>query len=308
MLIPAQKLKELYKSDNTIVFRVVLLWAFTGFLFYLGSQIKNLNGLSLALFGLIFLSIGWIQFALLNANHDALHKNFGAPHREYLGWILTGFPLGLAKNYRKVHLLHHRFFGDPNRDPDYQVYGFSPKTKLQFILKISYNLTGIAAANQFLSQFAKNKKNNFGSSFTEFLEVFATQLALFLIITVVWNPFAYIIFWLLPIATISKTLAFLRGFSEHSSPSGKPVIRTITGNIFDLNWLGIFSFNYHSEHHAYPIIPFTNLKKAHEFVGKVESKYEVVVYNKGYLGYLFEYLSVLPFVNKDNDLCSDKRV
>lgn len=68
------------------------------------------------------LAIGNRQRALGNLLHDASHGSFdGKGHRgSMLANVLLCWPLWVSMRiYRADHLAHHRYLGDPSRDPDY---------------------------------------------------------------------------------------------------------------------------------------------------------------------------------------------
>jgi fatty acid desaturase len=71
---------------------------------------------------LALLVVGNRQRALGNLLHDASHRSFDA-HRTRAAWlanVLFCWPLWVSMDlYRREHNRHHRFLGDPRRDPDF---------------------------------------------------------------------------------------------------------------------------------------------------------------------------------------------
>lgn len=71
---------------------------------------------------LALLIVGNRQRALGNLLHDASHRSFDE-HRTRAAWlanVLFCWPLWVSMHlYRREHNRHHRFLGDPRRDPDF---------------------------------------------------------------------------------------------------------------------------------------------------------------------------------------------
>ena len=142
--------EEFKEASNSIFLQVaaVYLLIFTGIAGVAGFE-AGFNLSFLASSVLAWGVIGWCQFALFNALHEGLHNRFGNPHRELLAYALAAYPVGFDASYRTVHLDHHKFFGDPARDPDYPNYAGFPDSKRQFLWRLFLNLCGWFALLQF---------------------------------------------------------------------------------------------------------------------------------------------------------------
>jgi fatty acid desaturase len=250
--------------------------------------------------------IGWGQFALFNALHEGLHSRFGKPHRHFCAYILCAYPVGFKESYRPVHLDHHRYFGDPLRDPDYVSYADFPSNRRQMLRRGLMNLVGIYALLQFFGirqqreTAALNEGRNHLGGSLEWLKLVMVQVALLLLMTYTVGWYYYIWLWLIPIVTFGKFYAFLRTFCEHASPDNAATIRTITGSGLGVKLLGVFNFHYHAEHHAHVFVPCARLPLAHQKVSAElyacaeGSDLHYEHYAKGYFSLLWHWFKQLP--------------
>lgn len=250
--------------------------------------------------------IGWCQFALFNALHEGLHRRFGRPHRERLSYALAAYPLGFDDTYRKVHLDHHKYFGDAQRDPDHPNYGNFPVSKRAFLLRMLLNLCGWYALLQLLGirQGVPDSQRNSAQTSATGRPLLRLAIAQFIILlifsgTIGWPYYFWL--WLVPLATFGKFFSSTRTFCEHASPDNRPTIRTITGSYLGEKILGVFCFHYHAEHHLHVGIPYNQLRQAHELLQ--ESMYVVdekpgqpryELYQRGYLQLLYNWFQGLP--------------
>lgn len=296
---------SLKQASNAIFAQVAAIYALVLFCVYLVSRLEpGLSGPFLFSSLLAWALIGWCQFALFNALHEALHNRFGRPHRELLSYLLAAYPLGFDEGYRRVHLDHHKFFGDPERDPDYPNYANFPQSRAAFIQRLLLNLCGWYAMLQFLSL-------HLGSAATTpatpadtqpgrpLFKLVATQLLILLLFGLTVGWLYYIWLWLIPLATFGKFYSSTRAFCEHGSPDDQPVIRTITGSFAGEKILGVFCFHYHAEHHRYVGIPCNQLRQAHEEARQtlylpqpVPPRYEW--FERGYFQLLLVWFQGLP--------------
>lgn len=252
--------------------------------------------------------IGWCQFALFNALHEALHRRFGRPHREALSYLLAAYPLGFDESYRAVHLDHHKYFGDPLQDPDYPNYANFPRSRGAFALRLFLNLCGWYALLQFLgihqggATGAPGDGTPVATARRPLLRLALSQLLILAVFALSVGWFYYIWLWLIPLASFAKFFSSTRAFCEHGSPDNEPVIRTITGSYPGEKILGVFCFHYHAEHHRYVGIPYNQLRLAHqqatpalyEAGGKPPGGERYELYQHGYLRLLLDWFRALP--------------
>ncbi|MCZ6830442.1 MAG: fatty acid desaturase [Gammaproteobacteria bacterium] len=301
------QLQELRNPDNWIYPKVLALYG----IFLLATLVLHAcRDAGLALFLAVsvaaWIIIGWGQLALFNALHEGLHLRFGNPHRERLAFLLTAWPVGFSENYRQVHLDHHRYLGDPQRDPDYVNYANFPRSRRQFIARCLMNLSGVYALLQFLGlrqalPCAPDRSTEREHSRVGTRNMLLTQGLILLAFssTVGWQYYLWL--WLVPLLTFGKFFAFARTFSEHASPDNRVTVRTITGSVPGEKVLGMFCFNYHAEHHEYVFVPCNQLRVAHQLSGaelydsqrQDEPRYEH--YQGGYLRLLWQWFRALPW-------------
>ncbi len=243
--------------------------------------------------------IGWCQFALFNALHEGLHLRFGAPHRDLLTYALCAWPLGFDKSYRAVHLDHHKYFGDPVRDPDFPNYADFPASRRQMMGRLLLNMSGVNAIRQFFALGDKVPSSHTRRE-ASLMAIVLTQLLVAAVFAVTIGWIYYPLLWLLPLVTFGKFFSSTRTFCEHASPDGAPVIRTITGSFLGEKVFGVFCFHYHAEHHRFVGIPCDQLAAAHQAlhseVYSVEDdaipRYEL--YQGGYFNLLRGWYLALP--------------
>lgn len=244
--------------------------------------------------------VGWGQFALFNALHEGLHRRFGNPHRERLGFLIAAYTVGFTHSYRHLHLDHHRYFGDCDRDPDYVNYADFPASRPLFIKRLAWNLSGLAAALQFAGLRQAGRQHEHGRSRSEWFGLLLVQVVIFGAFSVTIGPLYYLWLWLFPLATTAKFFAFLRTFCEHGDPAGRNTIRTITGPALDTRILGVFCFRYHAEHHKHVHVPCRQLAEAHvlmkEKLYKANDTKDVqyVHWDMGYGRLLWSWYRALP--------------
>jgi fatty acid desaturase len=291
-----EELKSLSTKSNRIFGRLAVNYSVViGTVLALSTtQAAPTDPLAFGIYAAAFLSIAWSQLSLLNANHDGLHMNFGKQHNDLLMWILTGYPIGLSLGFRDLHWQHHRHMGDPELDPDFGNYCAFPKSKAALILRVCKNASGIVAVWQFL----KGQGGNGKSAWGEQLKMALVQLVILSLFSAVLGPLYYFGFWILPLITLTRAFTFLRTFCEHASPERDFTLRTLRGRWFQTDTLGMYNFNFHSEHHLYPSIPYPNLPGTSalilERLGDPNPVYEV--YDGGYLQWLSEQFRALPFL------------
>ncbi|MEH6569394.1 MAG: fatty acid desaturase [Halioglobus sp.] len=297
---------QLKEANNTIFVQVAAVYLLVAAAVGVVSSIDVDLSLGFVLGSFVaWAVIGWSQFALFNALHEGLHNRFGRPHRDLLAYALTAYTVGFDESYRKLHLDHHKFFGDPLRDPDYPNYGNFPVSQRQFIQRLFLNLCGWYALLQFLGirqgasmsdEAGGNDTPAKGSGWRIVIaQIFV--LAVFSL-TVGWGYYFWL--WLFPIVTFGKFFSSTRAFCEHASPDDEQTIRTITGSFLGEKILGVFCFHYHAEHHRYVAVPYTHLAEANAMLADSvyappepgEPRYEH--YRHGYWQLLYGWFRKLP--------------
>jgi fatty acid desaturase len=245
----------------------------------------------------LFIAIGWGQFSLSNAFHDAIHYNFGQNHKDLLAGFITAYPLGLSMSYRNAHLHHHKYFADPDKDPDYNEFAYFPSSKLAMLKRFAFMCSGFPAVRQLLHQSSNitKSKGNDRNRGKELACMIFTQVCIFLLTSISLGPFYYIFFWALPIATMGKLFSSTRLLCEHSNPTGEPVYRAITGSALETSTLGMFNFNYHADHHHDMKVPCGDLPALHQsFQEKGIQIPNAEIFHGGYFKLIWFWFKALP--------------
>ncbi len=300
MTVQNEGVDELRQASNLIylqvagiylMFAVVIAWGASTPLVWPGFALVTLIAWAL---------IGWGQFALFNALHEGLHGRFGSPHQHLGAYLLSAYPVGFGEGYKQVHLDHHRYFGDPQRDLDYVSYANFPRSRRQMLWRALMNLVGVYALLQFFGFRQQGGSQQSGAVASDRWKLVLVQVGLLALMSATIGWYYYIWLWLLPLVTFGKFYSFLRTFCEHASPDDISTVRTITGTGLGVKLLGAFNFHYHAEHHAYVYVPCAQLPRAHELASAELYDHEATVapryehYEAGYFSLLWRWFKQLP--------------
>lgn len=250
-----------------------------------------------------FITVGWAQYSIGNGLHEAVHRNLCNKKSDFLASLLTAYPVGLTMTYRDFHLRHHQYLGT-NRDPELELYTSFPRSKLALLSRFLWYSSGIPAVLQFFQQQRTATSSAGRRSYSEPAIFIAIQT---LILGAFWftfgNPVYYVVFWVLPVATVGKLLSTTRLLCEHGSPDRDWVVRTIDAARWQTWLMGAFDFNYHGEHHLFPSIPYAKLQPLYRLHCVVLSqnierpsfggRYELFL--GGYLALLSHWFQILPW-------------
>lgn len=249
-----------------------------------------------------FFLIGWLQYVLVQAMHEAVHQFF-LKHglKSWFAAFLTTYPVGLTRNYLMVHLTHHWNLGDPQKDPDAFGYHLPPRSKLQLVARLAKVGLVFPAFLQFFSQNSTGARSLDARAerlryraWSEFASLCMTQAVLVMLFTSVFSFWCYLIFWMLPIVTVVKTLSLARLFAEHSKADGGCVLRSFKTNAIMGSILGPFGFSLHGEHHLQMTVPFDRLREIQ--IPANDSMFER--YNGSHVGYLWNWMHSMPLLEK----------
>jgi fatty acid desaturase len=234
--------------------------------------------------------------------HDASHHFYSrkAKSNDLLAnWLAAGW-IGVEVNrYRRVHMKHHAYNGSKD-DPEHVSFSTVEGQGGLFRMTLRYVLgleTFRLFAKYFLRSDGSGAKRSRGASdegastlsarLRGMLHIFGCQAvllavnvaagvwwgyALWLYLTVTWNPF----------------LSRLRFLAEHPGEDDTTV--TTLASVLENTYFAPQSFNYHCEHHGWPTIPPYRLRRMHRFL-----RDEVRFYDKhgelisgSYIGKLLE--------------------
>lgn len=235
---------------------------------------------------LAFLTIGFMQYRLLLAAHEATHKTLLHPP-----WLNDAVGLGCASlvgvslfNYRRAHLEHHRSPQSIEQDIDGYIYrpllaarpGWSRLALLftgnyrDILTKVRRKLVGdghltgshalVGAPRPCLRDLIR-----------QLLPLVAAQLALVAVFHSLGFLWGYLVFWIAPLLTIALQLDRIRTFLEHGynyffpGPAIPNLAEAPQSTIdVDTHFLerylfAPFGFSEHQAHHAHLTVPFYNL-------------------------------------------------
>ena len=219
--------------------------------------------------------IGTRQLGLFILMHEAAHGLLH-PNRKVNDWLALWFCGNELNAYRPYHLQHHRFV-QQSEDPDLVLSAPFPITRTSLRRKIIRDLTGQTFVKQrfgMLKDQLKARKPGEpawalvateAKRQREFLICNGLGLAIFSVLGLWW---AWVLMWLLPMATWLPLVTRLRNIGEHAlivENSTDPLrhARTIYANPLARVLIAPYWVNYHCEHHMFTQIPCWNLARAH---------------------------------------------
>jgi fatty acid desaturase len=239
--------------------------------------------------------VGVQQHALFILAHESAHYRL---FRSRAFNDAVGRTIGMASGismctYRVIHRLHHNnLYTD--EDPDTAIHGGYPRGVLYLWRKLAEDLAGLNAWKTFAYFFGApsiNAETNRAArpldDTSPALRASARRDRWAVVAFQCGAPLAffaigggrglaqYLVFWLLPLATVLQPILRLRAIAEHgavtdlTSPLTAARCNRTTGSIG--NWVGralLFPHhvNYHLEHHLYPAVPHYHLPALHRLL------------------------------------------
>jgi fatty acid desaturase len=241
--------------------------------------------------------IGARQHALLILMHEGTHYRLFRNRRlnDWVSEIFLAWPhLTTMRSYRRNHIAHHRYLntlGDPDwtrkkDEPDWQF----PKHSSQILLLFMKDLTGLGAislirVSRSLAANDPDKSPLFGCSRLAFYAIAALTIAEFGALRSV------LLFWLVPFCTWLILIMHIRSIAEHfalDSDNSTSKTRTTVLGLAERCFIAPKNVNYHSEHHAFPSVPFYRLPELHRLMLSSEHYLDFTHLSRGYLAVLRE--------------------
>ena len=246
---------------------------------------------------LVVMVVGGRQLGLFILMHDAAHGLLH-PNRRTNDLAAKWFGGAELNAYRPYHLQHHRFV-QQTEDPDLVLSAPFPITPASLKRKIWRDLSGQTFFKQRVSPLlVKLKSRDAGQSAILLIAIEVKNQRVFLISNGVgfalfaaaglW--WAWLLMWLLPMATWLPLVTRLRNIAEHAlvaENNADPLrhARTTQANFIERALLAPYWVNYHGEHHMFTQIPCWNLPKAHRILAskgitqrmEVQSSYPAVL-------------------------------
>ncbi len=227
---------------------------------------------------LMVMVVGTRQLGLFILMHDAAHGLLHSNRRinDQVALWLGGAELNI---YRPYHLQHHRFV-QQTADPDLVLSAPFPISRASLRRKIVRDLTGQTFVKQRFGPLAdklRARKPNESAWTLIALEAKAQKVFLitngigFALFAAAGLWWAWLLMWLLPMATWLPLVSRLRNIAEHAlivENSTDPLrhARTTHANFFERALIAPYWVNYHCEHHMFTHIPCWHLPIAHRLL------------------------------------------
>ena len=226
--------------------------------------------------------IGARQLGLAILVHEAAHAAVH-PNLKINDWAaewLCGAPVGAnLQRYRPYHLTHHKF-AQQAEDPDLGLSAPFPITPVSLRRKMLRDLTGQTFYKQRIKPTidAIRTRKAKGLRWVEvrkglwaFWGRFAIANSLLIIaLSAVGLWWAWLVLWVLPMATWYPLVTRLRNIAEHAcTPDNNDPLRharTTRANLLERLLIAPYYVNYHCEHHMFMHLPCWSLPKAHRIL------------------------------------------
>ena len=227
---------------------------------------------------LVVMVVGTRQLGLFILMHDAAHGLLH-PNRRINDTAAKWFGGSELDVYRPYHLQHHRFV-QQTADPDLVLSAPFPISPASLRRKIVRDLTGQTFVKQRFGPLAdklKARQPHESAWALVALEVKAQRVFLvsnaigFALFAAAGLGWAWLLMWLLPMATWLPLVSRLRNIAEHAlivENSTDPLrhARTTHANWLERALIAPYWVNYHCEHHMFTHIPCWNLPTAHRML------------------------------------------
>lgn len=233
-----------------------------------------------AIFVACALAIGTLHHHLAVIAHQSAHyRLFKTRWLNDLAGRIASYPLGVSlQTYRIIHRTHHNHLYEAI-DPDLaQIAGY-PRGRLYLVRKLAKDLAGITVVKNYLYFFGRQARRPVSDSNDETSlslrraaridqrMMIASNVVLFGVLAFSGAWKAYLVLWVLPLATWFQMLLRLRAVCEHGAPTDTSspwtAARTNVGPFWVMGVLFPLHMNFHIEHHLYPSIPHYRLPECH---------------------------------------------
>jgi fatty acid desaturase len=221
-------------------------------------------------FPIAFLLVSSRQQALLNCEHEAVHRKFLPNLRwnnfvgRYLCAAPVGSPFGTA---RARHLAHHRLVSTPE-DPDRVLHDSRPPRDTPWGL-VRYFANGLLGGYAVMVLFGPADDSSVPASDSvrrDLLSLVVSQGVIAAALTLLFAWWIYPALWLAPLASVTALCHLVRSFVEHSITESESAVHsnrliTIQSNTLERGLVAPYFMNYHAEHHLLPSVPAPRLRQ-----------------------------------------------
>ncbi|KAL9599859.1 MAG: hypothetical protein Q9219_003553 [cf. Caloplaca sp. 3 TL-2023] len=232
------------------------------------------QGLARAIYVAAVLVIASRLRALENLVHEASHNNlFSSTGLHHDLQFLYAFPtFRIVEDYRRSHLIHHKFLGDRRKDPDVvRLYGLG----LDKLPEHRFWYLGVLPATGFLTyEYLVTTVLEFWQSPSARVSKMVYWTAVLLGVVLANALRGFVNYYLVPLLVILPVTRYWAEISEHLGLDLRGVFGSSRSNIgFVHRWyMNPHNDGYHAVHHLCSQVPFYLLPKAH--VALMESSAE----------------------------------
>lgn len=252
-------------------------------------------------FAIAFVVVASRQQALLNCEHEAVHRKLFANRRanDLVGTFVCAAPVASPFGAAQArHLSHHRLLATPD-DPDANLHTDAGKETRGKLLRYFVNgLIGGYAGMVLMGPRAPQAAARAGSPQRDLLSLALAQAIIGAGLTLTTAWWVYPALWLLPLATLTALCHLVRSFVEHAitraeAPEHGNRLITIRSNWLERAIVSPYFMNYHAEHHLLPSVPAPRLRELQERL-RARDDVPTVLERPSYSGAIRHYAGELP--------------
>ena len=213
--------------------------------------------------------------------HDACHGMLFSNRKinDWIGDLFVAFPLGFSIHlYRANHMHHHRHtntmrdrdYRVQRRDPD-QIFPKRPAAMAWLLVRsaLGFNYYRMARDSRVWVPFANfHNPGRFDFDYRLSLRLRYIIWAIAFYGAILVSPWRWQIFGLMfiPLFIWANVFNRIRAMAEHNGVTDESEIkgtRTVIPTLLDRFLIAPFNVSYHLEHHLFPSVPWTNLRRLH---------------------------------------------
>lgn len=238
--------------------------------------------------------------------HDACHGMLFTNRRinDLIGDLFVAYPLGFSIHlYRANHMHHHRHT-NTMQDRDYRVQRRDPDQHFPknpagmawlFVRSVTgLNLYRMMRDSRIWAPFANfHNPGRFGYDYPLSLRIRYVVWAVLFYGLILASPWRWQILGLLLIPQFLWANVFnrIRAIAEHNGVADERELngtRTVIPTLLDRFLIAPFNVSYHLEHHLFPSVPWTNLKRLHAHLMADPAYADHAHVSRGYWGVIKE--------------------
>jgi fatty acid desaturase len=288
-LVPGHVLRELQRKDSFKGCKQLVLHAATIAVFAAAQRYAKFHCVAgddvcnLARWSFVILQSFCMAF-LFTAFHELTHLTVFSARwpNVVLGNVVGFLIIRPFQHYTFYHYNHHKFTGDPSMDPELQDSFIDLKLSnvfayIAYLSSVPFWIDRISTLFRHCVMCVLPREEKFLTFETKqrvITEANAYVLLYLLIGFISWqHPEAVGAhvwqLWILPTLLAQPFLRFYLIAEHHGCPNGDSILsntRTTT-TFWWYRWLA-WQMPFHTEHHAFPFVPFHQLENLHSFVAK----------------------------------------